>query len=263
MDTWKPQKIQSNQCLHGQIGPLRLWLKQADDELHIAVERVPDTESKLETKVFEPMKGSEPKGLDWGRWVVGTNADTIKLIPLTPDRPVVVRPEVPLKIPTNHEALFFVSFPIWVRIVAGKSSQLNLYEVPSVLLSNIWFGDPMSGELCYSLRSRARRKINNSEPSPHRAICPVRIRNLSTKQLDIERFCVHVEHLKIYNGSDKLWTNEINITFKGENEVSQVQYAQSPPTFEPVRNVISEARIPLKKPLLKKSLSDFKLFSGA
>jgi hypothetical protein len=69
--------------------------------------------------------------------------------------------------------------------------------------------------------------------------------------------------LKIYDGSEKLWTNEISITFKGESEVSQVQYAQSPPSFEPVQHVISEARIPLKKPLLKKSLSNFKLFSGA
>jgi hypothetical protein len=263
MDVWKSQKIVSDQCMQGQIGPLRLWLKQADDELRIAVERIEDTKGILETRVFEPIKGSEPEDLDWGRWVVSTNADTIKLIPLTPDRPLVVRPEVPLKIPTNHEALFFVSFPIWVRIVAGKSKQLNLYEVPSVVLSNIWFGDPMSGELCYSLRSRARRKINDSEPSPHRVICPVRIRNSSTKQLNVERFCVHVEHLKIYDGSEKLWTNEISITFKGESEVSQVQYAQSPPTFEPVQHVISEARIPLKKPLLKKSLSDFKLFSGA
>ena len=263
MDVWKSQKIVSDQCMQGQIGPLRLWLRQADDELRIAVERIEDTESVPETKVFEPIKGSELEGLDWGRWVVGKSADTIKLVPLTPDRPLVVRPEVPMKIPTNHEALFFVSFPIWVRIVTDKPRQLNLCEVPSVVLSNIWFGDPMSGELCYSLRSRARRKINNSEPSPHRAICPVRIRNSSTKQLDVERFCVHVEHLKIYDGSEKLWTNEISITFKGESEVSQVQYAQSPPTFEPVQHVISEARIPLKKPLMKRSLSNFKLFSGA
>jgi len=263
MDVWKSQKIVSDQCMQGQIGPLRLWLKQADDELRIAVERIEDIKDILETRVFEPVKGSEPEDLDWGRWVVGTNADTIKLMPLTPDRPLVVRPEVPLKIPTNHEALFFVSFPIWVRIVTDKPRQLNLCEVPSVVLSNIWFGDPMSGELCYSLRSRARRKINNSEPSPHRAICPVRIRNSSMRQLDVERFCVHVEHLKIYDGIEKLWTNEISITFKGESEVSQVQYAQSPPSFEPVKNVVSEARIPLKKPLLKKSLSKFKLFSGA
>lgn len=263
MNFWESQKIVSDQCFEGQIGPLCLWLRQTGDELHIAIKRIGDNESKKEIKALELIKGSEPDDLDWGRWIIGTNEDTIKLRPLSPDRPMVVRSEEPLNIPINHEALFFVSFPIWVRIISGESSQLNLYDVPSILLSNTWFGDPMSGELCYSLRSRARRKINNSEPSPHRAICPVRIRNSSTKQLNVERFCVHVEHLNIYNGSDNLWTNEINITFKGESEISQVQYSQNPPTFEPVQNIISEARFPLKKALLKRSLSDFKLFSGA
>jgi hypothetical protein len=263
MDIWKPQKIQSNQCLQGQVGPLRLWIKQVIDELHIAFERLPDPESIVETKALEPMDDLEPEGLDWGRWIVGTNSDTVQLTPLTPDRPIVVRPEMPVKIPTNEEALFFVGFPIWVRIAIVKSQQLNLFDIPSIVLSNIWFGDPMSGELCYSLRSRARRQVVDSEPRPHRAICPLRIRNSAPVQLDVERFCVHVGHLRIYHGSKQLWTNEIGITFKGESEASQVNYIQTPPSFEPVQKVLSEARTALKKPLLKRSLNSFNPFAGA
>lgn len=262
MDIWKTQTIVSNQCLQGQIGPLRLWLKREIDELHIAVEHLPDPESIRETKMLEPVDGSEPADLDWGRWIVSANSQMIQLMPLTPDRPIVVRPEVPLNIPIDQEAIFFVSFPIWVRIVIGKVQRLNLCDIPSIVLSKTWFGDPMSGELCYSLRSRARRQITDADPRPHRVICPVRIRNSAPEQLDVQRFCVHVEHLRIYYGRKQLWTNEIDITFKGESEVSQVNYIQTPPKFEPVQQVLSEARTPLKKPLLKRSLSSFNPFAG-
>ena len=201
--------------------------------------------------------------MDWSRWIIGENLGTVQLTPLTPNRALVVRPEVPLSIPTNKEALFFVSFPIWVRITIFTSKQLNLCEIPSIVLSNTWFGDPTYGELCYSLRSRARRQITDADPQPHRAICPVRIRNAALTQLDVQRFSVRVEHLRIYYGPKQLWTNEIGITFKGEGEVSQVNYVEASPNFEPVQEVLSKARTPLKKPILKRSLSNFGLFTGA
>jgi hypothetical protein len=259
MDVWKPATIEPEECFHAQVGPLGLWFKRTQDELHIAVDRLSE-EAKSETVPIARLAGPEPEGLDWGRWIIGSS-QTVQLAPIMPDRPVVVRPEVPVKIPTDKEALFFVSIPVWIRVTAG-SEQMALCEEPSVILSNIWFGDCLSGELCYSLRSRARRQITDSVPQPHRAVCPVQIRNAAPTQLDVERFCVHVEHLRIYSGENWLWTNRIDITFKGEEMVGQIAYAKSAPAFESVGTMLSEARTPLKETLLRKSLGGFKRLSG-
>ena len=262
VELWKPHRIQQGQCLEAQVGPLKLWVRRKGDELHIAVRRL--TDSNDLTKALAPQIASEqePVDLDWGRWVC-KNCKEVVLTPVTPDRPVVVRPEMPVKIPPREQALFFVSVPIWIRIAAGDGEHVRLCEEPSVNLSNIWFGDPMSGDLCYSLRSRARREISDSQVDIHRAVCPVTIRNNAIGQVEIERFCVHVAHLSVYPGASRLWTNGVKITFKGEAEISQLEYEEKPPTYETVDKALSGPRTPVKKRLLKRSLGSFGLFGGA
>lgn len=262
LDIWNRSKIGSGEILRSQIGPLLLWFRKIEDELHIACERLSEPDTVVDATGSATVNGVEPEGLDWGRWVVGDETNAFQVLPIMPDRPIVVRPELPVKIPTGHEALFFVSIPVWVRILAGEKKSIELCEVPVLILSNTWFGDPMSGKLCYSLRSRARRQIIDSESNPSRAICPVRIRNTSPKQLDIERLCVHVEHLKTYSGDMNLWTNEVTITFRGEDQVGKIDYSREQPAIEPIGEMLSEARTPIKETILKKSIGGFKLFSG-
>jgi len=262
MELWQPHQIEQDQCLEAQVGPLQLWLRRSGDEIRIATKHRRDIESLVKAVPLHPAAERKPAGLDWSRWVCGS-CDQLLLTPVTPDRPVVVRPEVPLKIPPGREALFFVGVPLWVRITAGDANKVQLCEVPSVTLSNIWFGDPMSGDLCYSLRTRARREFSDSKAEPHRAICPVTIRNAAPMQVDIERFCVHVAHLSIYPGTSRLWTGGVQITFKGEAETSPVEYSEKPPTYEEVDKTLSEPRAPVKKRLLIKSLGNFGYFGGA
>jgi len=261
IELWQPHKIEDGQCLEAQIGPLKLWLRRKGDELHIASERQTDLENLMKVTAPKLLDGQESDGLDWGRWVYD-KCNEVVLTPLTPDRPVVVRPEVPVRIPPGQQALFFVRIPLWIRISVGDGVKIQLCEKASVKLSNIWFGDPMSGELCYSLRSRARRDISDSQVEPHRAVCPVTIRNASTVQVEIERFCLHVAHLSVYSGESRLWTNGVQIIFKGEDEVSSLEYSKKPPAFESADNVLSEARMPVKKSLLKRSIGNLGFFGG-
>lgn len=263
MDIWLAGKdLDSNRLYRAQIGPLTIWLSLRYDEIHIATERLENELVENETTSFAAVEGGEQANLDWKRWIVGSRCNQVSFLPVMPDRPVVVRPDVPVKIPKDKEAIFFVSIPAWVRINMGKSGQTILCEEPSIIRSNIWFGDLMSGELCYSLRTRARRHIAEIEPKPHRVTCPVRIRNTTESQFDVERFCVHVEYLKIYKGAARLWTNEILISYMGEDIASKIDYMQQPPEYEPIETTISEARIPMKKTLLKKSLGTFKQLTG-
>lgn len=257
MDIWKPFGVSPDQCYRTQIGPLRLRLRKAGDEIHIAVERLTDRGNSSVISAPEPVDDSGIDDQDWSRWVCDPDVDTLQLMPKTPDRPVVVRPALPVNLPPNQKAVFFVTMPIWVGIAVGQGKQVLLCEEPSLIVSNIWFGDPMSGDLCYSLRTRARRQIMDIQTDPHRAVCPVTIHNAATKGVEISRFCVRAEHLHIYLGQSRLWANGVSITFKGENEISQVSYAEESPDFEPIERVLSEPRIPMKKPILKRSIGGF------
>ncbi len=259
---WEPNQVEAGAVCCAQVGPLKLWFRRTGDELHIAVERYPDPDRHSDVRALAPeSKTPSVEELPWARWITGKNGDAIRLIPATPDKPVVVRPEVPLRLPSKQEALFFVNFPLWVRIAIGDGDGVTLCEEPSVVLSKTWFGDPMSGALCYSMRTRARRDIAETQPRPHRAVCPVRIRNSAERQLELERFCVHVEHLMLYQGATRLWANQLDITFRGDNEISQLDYAKRPPTHEAIAGVICKARSPVKKSLLARSLSTLGLFS--
>ncbi len=263
MDLWAAKKhLDSGRLYRAQIGPLVLWFRREHDEIHMAAERLTAEPVEDETTSFSCMNGPEQANLDWGRWVVGESCDQVLIFPVMPDWPVVVRPDVPVKIPKGQEALFFVSIPAWAKIVVEKPETIVLCEEPSVIRSNIWFGDFMTGELCYSLRSRARRKIADIEAKPHRVVCPVRIRNTTGLQFDVERFCVHVEYLNIFRGMTRLWTNEVLISFQGEDAASKIEYARKPPEYETVEGTISEARVPLKTTLLKKSLGTFRQLTG-
>lgn len=262
MDVWKPFEIEPDQCFVTQIGPLKIWLRTKGDEIHIAVRRESDPDSVFLLNAPGSIRGADVEGLDWSRWVCGRDRHTVGLVPKTPCRPVVVRPEVPVNLPPKQKAVFFVRVPCWVAVTVGDPDPILLCEEPSIVLSNTWFGDPTSGDLCYSMRTRARRHNVDTQVEPHRLVCPVTISNIANKGVDITRFCVHVEHLNVFFGQTRLWTNGVSITFKGENEVSQVAYSQAAPEYEPAGEMLSKARKPLKKPLLQRSLGDLNWLGG-
>lgn len=259
MNIWQPVSIEADKLYRAQIGPLKLWLKRFEDELYIATQTNHE-DSPVEVAFgLEPTKESQPENLQWARWIIGKET-LIRLLPVMPDRPIVVRPEMPVNIPKSHEAVFFVSIPVWVRICAGQAEALHLCEVPTEVLSNIWYGDPMTGQLCYSLKSRARRQITDSKPLPARAICPVKVKNSASTQLDVHRFCVDLDYLNIYDGQNQTWANGVEIIFRGEEHPSDIQYSSKSPNFEGVGRLLSKARKQAKKGILQKSMVGFKYF---
>lgn len=261
MNIWKSVSIDAEKIFHSQIGPLDLWLKRFEDELQIAANRQDEERRRDDVVAFAAMDEAEPEDLEWGRWVIG-DRNMVQMLPVMPDRPLVVRPELPVNIPKGHQALFFVSIPVWVRVCAGKTDQLDLCEEPTVILSNIWYGDTMSGQLCYSLKTRARRKIKDTQIQPWRAICPVKIKNSATTQLEVERFCIDADHLSIYDGDKQPWANTVEISFRGAGHAIEINYSSKAPDFQGVGQLLSKARRPAKKTLLRKSLVSFKSLSG-
>jgi len=257
---WEPVTLERDTEYCWWIGPLSFWMRHSEDEWLVASESQ-STDSDSE-EVEAAAKRNKPEGLEWTRFVFSDESGTIQLIPVLQDRAIVVGSEMEVKILPGNRALFFVSIPVWIRIlVGGKKKESTLTEIPTVNLSNTWFGDPMTGELGYSLTTRARRTIDDSAASLYRAVCPVVMKNGSSQALDFQKLCIHVEHLKVYKGRQRLWTNEVQITYAGESQPSRIDISEKKPAIEEECTLLCGERIPINKSILKKSVSIFKYFT--
>jgi hypothetical protein len=257
MNIWEPFEIEPAHCWHWQIGPLKLWLRRTENEWQLASERQPEEQDSLVTH----SSVAEPEELQWNRWSSGDEANVVQNIPVMPDRSLIVRPESPLRIPQGNKALFYVTIPVWVRVAVGDRAKVTLSEEPSVILSHSWFGDPVSGELCYSRQTSARRTLDALGPKPHRAICPVRVENDATTQLDLQRLCVRVGHLNIYSCNERLWTNDVAVIYKGEDKPSRFKYGERCPAIAGDGLLISKARTPSTHGFLHKGFDTLKSYT--
>lgn len=256
--------IEKDKLHKADIGPLTLWLKKTEDEILVAAQRISYSANTAfdqpQAVIADSSAQSEP--LSWCRWVVGSDCSGVRLSPVLPDRSLIVRPETPLKLPGGHKALFYVSVSAWVKITALDSGKTALKEEPTVELSNIWYGDPTAGELCYSLKTTARRTLRDIVPYPHRIICPVEIINKTKSELNIVRFCLQSNYLNIYAGSTMMWTNNVKMQFEGDVLENNIAYTQTPFEIEPQAKLITPARLQYKETIFKRGLDNFKFFGG-
>ncbi|HUT35216.1 MAG TPA: hypothetical protein VNE39_17135 [Planctomycetota bacterium] len=251
IEVWRPTRIGVNEVVRRSVGPLSLWLKRTSQEWLLATRRVPE-----EVGWGPPLPGApEPHEDEWLRWTAGDETSMFRLLPVMPNRPVVLRPESTLAVPPTRQALLFVEIPIWVRITAGAELRFVLREEPTVVLPRTWFGDLASGELCYALTTRARRSVSPADARIHRAVCPVRVQNAWTAPLEFDRLCVHVAHLSVYTAAAQLWTNEVRVTFRGPDDPCQVDYAEGAPSAETITGILGEPRAPTTRSLLQRSFA--------
>ncbi len=259
-ELWDPVTFKADTLYQVSFSTLTVWLKRSREDWYLASQR---PEKETDPAPLHEVKGVKRRqDLSFSRWVVGRDVSTVQFVPSMPDRSIVARPAVPLKVPTGRDALFFMSIPIWVRVLAQPPNGITLCELPSLILSNTWFGEPTSGELCYALRTRATRSLEEIEKHPYTAICPVSVRNRAPKELNFERLCVRVEHLNVYRGRERLWTNELEVRYQGDEHSSQVTIGKGAPEFAENLIKVCEAREPAEKTILKQSFSFLRSLTG-
>lgn len=252
MGLWDPESIDRDAVVHRRIGPLVLRLRRTEDEWHVAAERLPGDAS-------EP---GDVADLEWRRWSAGDEEDSFRLQPTMPDRSVVARPADPVLLLPDRSALFYVGIPVWVAVTVGGGEGQKLCEEPTVELSRTWFGGPTSGELCYSLRTRARRSLAEGDERVHRAVCPVEVTNGTDEQLEMARLCIRAEHLTIYEGLDQLWTNRVRLRFRGDGEESRVDYDDRPPEECGAASALTVPRVIPRSGLMRKSVATLDFLTG-
>jgi hypothetical protein len=244
MNPWDVRAFSDGEMAQIIVGELRLSVGRRGDEWHLGREylnaqEVADAAERESTWV--PLE-SWPESALSGRWITLAGPEDLPMTPVVPDLPVVVRPESPMHLPPGRKLTFFLTVPSWTRITAHGKQSILLAEFPTVVLSKTWFGDPMAGELCYSLTTLARRQLQDVPPLHHLLTCPVEARNASDEQLLFERFCARLPNLSTYLGQSRLWTNQLRVTFRGMEAGSTVECLKDPPRVEAILNRLSSER---------------------
>lgn len=240
--TWQSlQTKPGDPAVHLELASLHIWIKRKNDEIWIAHEYEPGEEA-LSLAVEE----REPGDINWSRWAFKSVEDELNLLPVFPDRPIIVNSEFPLKISPDSEIQIFTRVPAWVQISMGKDRHV-LTEIPAKKLSQTWFGNPLEGELCYWLSTKARRAFTKLEDRPAYINCPIRIKNKTHEDLNFEKFCFRVDRLSIFRDNEDLWADETHIEYHGEEQNSDITMTGSLPKNVGTGELLSKPRNPMSK----------------
>ena len=253
---WGTHTLSPDTLYQGRIGLRRLWLQQRLGDTWIANQETPEEPSaEPPTELAE----GEP-GAPWARWL--GQVGPVTFLPVLPDRPVVVRPTEAVRIPRGVEVTLYVALPLWVRARIESDPPGTLSELPTRVLTNTWFGDPASGELCYALRSDVARLPDGVPPTAWDAVCPVVLTNASSDPFAFDRLCVHAELLGVFAGQSRLWTNAVEVVHRGDGRPQAVQISNRPPEGLTGEERITEPRTTVKKGVLQMSVSLLRSMTG-
>lgn len=257
---WKTFSIDEQKLYYSKIGPLEIWIKRHSHDWYIAYKRESQEPGFIELTFIDPLP--DESTLPWTRWVLTTKSHIITFMPIMPDRAVIIKPEIPVKIPPGNSGKFYVNIPVWVKIEIGDKNPTNIIEIPVYILSKSWFGNTSSGELCYSKTSLVRKNFEELEPGPCSSICSVIIKNNSKLVLNFERFWLNVANLSIFSNTQRFCTNHVEVVFRGEEQESQITISKSHSNFLKNCKLISNPRKPLDRNIIKMSYKFIKTITG-
>jgi hypothetical protein len=218
------------------VGPLVIWLSAVENELWVTHAYAEEDEAAPE----EP-----PEDAEWSRWAMKDVPHRVRVLPVFPDRPLVVKPEHPFTLLPRARARVYMRVPPWVRLEAVDAARGRgtlLTEVPTERLSDTWWGDFLDGELAYWLTTRARREIRPELFEPWMVMSTLQLENHSEGALPVEKLALRVEHLSIYEKEGWLWAEEVRVAYRGEAEGSDIHMDDQPPREAAGAREISPAR---------------------
>jgi hypothetical protein len=95
-------------------------------------------------------------------------------IPTSPEFPVIAKPNPALTISPGGHALFYIGIPASLEVHGQCDGTLRKFaSISTESLSNSWHGDRSAGQVCYALRTRARRSFDPSDWPEHDIVVAV------------------------------------------------------------------------------------------
>lgn len=252
---WHDYNISKNGLFYSNIGELKMWCRLMPEEVHVAYEH-----TSGDPNPSSPQR--PPENILWSRWPFKNENRIIQLVPLLPDRAVVIKPDASFRILKHKQVKVCARVPVWVQINIVSNDVFYLTEFPSVVLSNTWFGSFLEGELCYWISSGLHQRFECDTQRPHMAICPILLDNKSEEELLIDKICLHVDNLSLYIDNKQLWSDETHIIYKGNDQASQVSVSGMAPSEVSSADLIKTPRNPIKKNFFAKTFSTLKDLPG-
>ncbi|KAA3617701.1 MAG: DUF432 domain-containing protein [Calditrichaeota bacterium] len=236
------------------IADLVLYIQLLKNEIKIAAYYTTDKKN--------PDNNIE-ENLDWKRWPISKEITAVQIDPVFPDLSILVKPESSFNLAINSESNVFVRFPISIKISAiSEKETYQLMEIPSVKLSNTWFGTFTEGEKCYSISSGFRTEIETDDSRQFMVICPIKLKNKSKEDLLVDKICLRTEYISLFMDQTQLWTDDISITYFGKNEISLVNFTSKKPHILPEASLLTKPRSVTKKSISARSFSSIKDLAG-
>jgi len=217
------------------IGPLTLWYRREKNEVWLAHGRAaPDS---------DPDEARTPPE-DWARWAFADHPTSLRITPVMPDRLLVVKPELSFMLLRRARARIYARVPIWVRVeaVTGLEGATLLTELPTIVLSDTWWGDYQEGELGFWLPTKARRELTPDLFETHMVIATLQLTNRSEDDLPVEKLALRVVHLSMFEDEGRLWAEEVKVDYRGASEGSDIRMDDHPPQEADGAKEISAAR---------------------
>lgn len=240
---WGIHTLPADEELQLAVGPLRIRVRTTGDEIRVA---------HLSGDWARPGASREPERLeepseetDWIRWPIDRPVERIGLVPVFPDRPLVLAPESSFRLLPGGSARIYVRVPLWVALEVGDGEGERLAELPTVILSDTWWGSLTDGELCYWLPTNARREVTAETFTPYQAVCPLALSNRADEELSVEKIALRVEHLSVYEEEGHLWSDETRVKYRGEESGSEIAVSGRPPQEAADAVRVSPARTPI------------------
>ncbi len=246
---WGEIQLGIGECRYWRIGPLGFWIRRQENEWNIAEERYSDEGTAVAESV------PAPSDTAWTRWASGPERSRIRISPATPDRPIVARPAQPFRIVRNGNAQIYISIPISIRIeLSTDNDPILLTEIPTIILSNTWFGSVFEGQLCYWTETSVRRQCLSSSPlRTHIAVASMYIDNGAQQELPLEKICLHTDALSLYDSNGQLWTSEIRVKNRGLGSPEELEVKDAPPSAAENAILVAMARTKSKVNILSRT----------
>lgn len=248
---WEKYKIEQKEFLDIKIGEYQCIVRRNNKAWDVVLEKL---NKSVRPSIVVTDKSLEKTKKDW-RTIISDTLNTILVLPALPDKPVVLKPENIFRILPHAFITIYIKFAVWVQLYSGgiKKDENLMLEFSSTELSNTWFGAPDEGEAAYSSFFYPVSEYTNDLEGPDYIVSPIKLINESSSVLDFERLSVPVMYLTLYSLNHLLFSNEIRIKYKGENQVADVSYAKQPPAIHQGMKQISVPRKEVPGGILHKS----------
>lgn len=223
---WGKFHFEINQSRTWQFGSLVLRLTRMLNEWRLEYHRpLIQHDYEQEYKPINDVEYSLALPIQTERFMFRQTTPEIYLMPRLAPESVVIRPNIPVYIPSGQSTTFYISTPLWIRAYIHQPDD-PLFELPVIQAKETWFGKTkQKGELCYVTAVDARTSLESLPPRAFRAVTPVRLQNNSLQQMRFERMKVPVTYLPLFYSLDlgRLITTHIQVRYDSQDDVPKVR----------------------------------------